>query len=636
MSKAFSVLLLLAVIGFGNAFAEEPMNSSAVLRAEGRSCQQAKSDAGIRALEDFVRDINVCLAEGQYESALSFAAMAKERAAQTGGRNDRLRALVAEASVLTYMELMSESLIRYREAIDLWQEGDEGSNLITALNNAAGVLLQLNQAQEADYLATSAHDKAARGTDELLLASTLGTLAEVKTKLGQFEAARRALDECLALAEKYDSRLHLIYGSKANADWYFAAGDFRRALSATDKAIGLSGARNMKAALPELYRLRAKILSRMNRHAESELAAEAGIAEATMSGQLKSALDLWDFVRARRADRNDLPGVLEAYRQIDELRNKIYDQRLANTLAFERVKHELAEKEAEIGTLKQQNVLEQAAADKAKAERTATVSISLFILAVFAIGYGRWMHKRNLQRAELANRELTRLNELKDQFLANTSHELRTPLNGIVGLSDILLVEEEKTLSAEARDNLRMIRDCGNQLSQLVEDILDFSRLRAEKLALHVQPIAVADAVAEVSRLLQPLATGKGLTLHNRVITEMPLVKADLDRLKQILHNLIGNAIKFTDNGTVTISADRHSDRIEIHIQDTGVGIPADRLERIFEPFEQADGSSGRRFGGAGLGLSIARQLVEAHGGALSVQSTVGKGSRFSFSLPIA
>lgn len=636
MSKAFNALLLVGIIGSGNVFAEEPISSSAVLRAEGRSCQQAKSDAEIRSLEDFVRDINVCLAEGRYESALSFAAMAKERAAQTGGRNDRLRALVAEASVLTYMELMSESLIRYREAIDLWQDGDDVSNLITALNNAAGVLLKLNQAQEADYLAVSAHDKAAHGTDDLLLASTLGTLADVKTKLGQFEAARRALDECLSLAEKFDSRLHLIYGSKANADWYFATGDFQRALSATDKAIELSGARNMKSALPELYRLRAQTLSRLNRHVESEQAAEAGIAEATASGQLKSALDLWDFVRARRADRNDLPGVLEAYRQIDELRNKIYDQRLANTLAFERVKHELAEKEAEIGALKQQNVVEQAAADKAKAERTATVSISLFILAVFAIGYGRWMHRRNLQRAELANRELTRLNELKDQFLANTSHELRTPLNGIVGLSDILLVEEEKSLSPEARDNLRMIRDCGNQLAQLVEDILDFSRLRAEKLALHVQPVAVADAVAEVSRLLQPLATGKGLTLRNSVAADLPLVKADLDRLKQILHNLIGNAIKFTDSGVVTVSADRHGDRIEIHIQDTGVGIPADRLERIFEPFEQADGSSGRRFGGAGLGLSIARQLVEAHGGALSVQSTVGKGSRFSFSLPIA
>ena len=392
----------------------------------------------------------------------------------------------------------------------------------------------------------------------------------------------------------------------------------------------------MRSALPELFWLKTQILLRLDRGAESELAAEAGLAEATGAGQLKSAHDLWEFLRTRRIQRKDWTGSVVAYDQLLALKERIYDQRLANTLAFERVKHQLAEKESEIDLLRQQNSIEQADADKARAERTAAIAISLCVLAVFAIGYGRWMHKRDLQRAKAANIELTRLNELKDQFLANTSHELRTPLNGIIGLSDILLTEEASRLSPEAKENLAMIRDCGNQLSQLVADILDFSRLRAEKLTLSKQPIAIADAVAEVSKLLRPLANAKGLSLQSELAADLPLVMADVDRVKQVLHNLIGNAIKFTSRGEVTLSAVRQGEMLCISIKDTGVGIPADRLERIFEPFEQADGSAGRRFGGAGLGLSIARQLVNAHGGELNVVSVPGQGSTFSFTLPLA
>lgn len=635
--RHFRSSLLLCVSLLISPVRADEQSSDSFLRAEGRACNQEAINQEIqRTIDDYLLDINACLAQGEYEKALTFALAAKDSALRSENRDAYQRALVAEASVLTFMELMTEALERYRSAIDNWRDGDDPKHLIIAMNNASGVLLKLNQADEARQLAEQANQSVKQIDDELLLASTLCTLADVRTVQGQFGLAKQAVDKCLDLADKFNSRLHLIYGRKSLAEWYLATGDLRPALDAVDASISLSSSRQMRSALPELYWLKAQILARLQRNEESESAAETGLAEAAASGQLKSAHDMWEFLRTRRTQRADWPGAVAAYEQLLTLKEKIYDQRLANTLAFERVKHQLTEKESEIQSLRQQNSIEQADADKARAERTAAIAISLCVLAVFAIGYGSWMHKRDLQRAKAANIELTRLNELKDQFLANTSHELRTPLNGIIGLSDILLTEEASRLSPEAKENLAMIRDCGNQLSQLVADILDFSRLRAEKLTLSKQPIAIADAVAEVSKLLRPLANAKGLSLQSELAADLPLVMADTDRVKQVLHNLIGNAIKFTERGEVTLSAVRQGEMLCISIKDTGVGIPADRLERIFEPFEQADGSAGRRFGGAGLGLSIARQLVNAHGGELNVVSVPGQGSTFSFTLPLA
>ncbi len=175
-------------------------------------------------------------------------------------------------------------------------------------------------------------------------------------------------------------------------------------------------------------------------------------------------------------------------------------------------------------------------------------------------------------------------------------------------------------------------------MAHLVNDILDFSRLRHKDLQLRQQPVDLR-AVAEVVLMLsRPLIAAKSerLTLKNSIPADLPLAYADENRIQQILHNLIGNAIKFTDLGTIEISAEKREDLLALTVSDTGIGIPADRLDAIFEAFEQADGSTAREYGGAGLGLSITRRLVELHGGALTVESEVGKGSRFSFTLPIA
>ncbi len=235
-----------------------------------------------------------------------------------------------------------------------------------------------------------------------------------------------------------------------------------------------------------------------------------------------------------------------------------------------------------------------------------------------------------------ANAELTRLHTVKDQFLANTSHELRTPLHGIIGLAESMLDGSTGLLSVAQQQNLSLIAQSGRRLAHLVNDILDFSQLKRDRLQIHPGSVDLHTVVDLILTMTEATIGKKNVALRNQVPPGLPPVWADANRLQQILYNLVGNGIKFTNSGAVTVSAQRRADRIEVAIADTGIGIPADQHSRIFESFEQGDGTTARRYGGTGLGLAVTQQLVLLHGGELTVESTVGVGSTFRFSLSIS
>ena len=235
-----------------------------------------------------------------------------------------------------------------------------------------------------------------------------------------------------------------------------------------------------------------------------------------------------------------------------------------------------------------------------------------------------------------ANERLRMADAIKDEFLANTSHELRTPLNGMIGIAESLISRVAGKVSKEQQDDLALIVASGRRLTNLVNDILDYARLRRERLELKKNAVnlyAVADRVLELSK---PMAASKGLLLENRIQEGFPAALGDVQRIEQIFHNLIGNGLKFTNSGSVTVSAQLGLDKAIISVTDTGIGISKAGLERIFESFEQVDGATDRNFGGTGLGLAITRSLVTLHGGEIHVDSAPGEGSRFYFSLPLA
>ncbi len=261
-------------------------------------------------------------------------------------------------------------------------------------------------------------------------------------------------------------------------------------------------------------------------------------------------------------------------------------------------------------------------------------SIFEVVLLSFALGDRINIIKKEKEEAQIqAIENLHKADKLKDEFLANTSHELKTPLHGIIGLTDSLIDGIAGELPSKAIHDLTLISSSGKRLSNLVDDLLDYSKLNFKEITITPSAIDLKTLAHGVFELSLPLISDKDIRLINDVKPE-DYVHADEDRVKQILFNLINNSIKFTDKGIIKVSSERQGDYISISVMDTGIGIPSHSLERIFESFEQVDGSISRNYGGTGIGLSITRKLVELHGGTIKAESEQGKGSTFIFTLP--
>lgn len=244
--------------------------------------------------------------------------------------------------------------------------------------------------------------------------------------------------------------------------------------------------------------------------------------------------------------------------------------------------------------------------------------------------------KRMAQKERVVAAELRELNKLKDQFLSNTSHELRTPLNGIIGLSEVLMIDAEASGNGDTLDSLEAINNCGKQLRLLVEDLLDFTQLQSDRLRLNIAKFNLLEIVDEITLLLKPQAVTKGLEFSVELPSVQCEVRADPNRIRQVLYNLISNAIKFSGHGKITISVIKEGYHVTVSVKDQGVGIPKHLHEKIFESFTQVDGSDTRSEGGVGLGLAISKNIVELHDSDLKIKSEVNEGAEFLFTLMCA
>jgi len=233
------------------------------------------------------------------------------------------------------------------------------------------------------------------------------------------------------------------------------------------------------------------------------------------------------------------------------------------------------------------------------------------------------------------SRQLEVASQHKSQFLANMSHELRTPLNAILGYTEMMVDGLYGDMPEKAQAVLERVQSNGRHLLGLINDVLDLSKIEAGQLVLTVEPYSVADMVATVLSATESLARTKGIALGSAVAPGLPAGLGDARRLTQVLLNLVGNAIKFTDQGSVEVRAAHVGDTFELSVVDSGFGIAPEDQKKIFEEFQQVDNTSTRKKGGTGLGLSISRKIVELHGGAITVESEIGKGSTFKVTIPV-
>ncbi len=233
-------------------------------------------------------------------------------------------------------------------------------------------------------------------------------------------------------------------------------------------------------------------------------------------------------------------------------------------------------------------------------------------------------------------RELEATNRYKSEFLANVSHELRTPLNSILLLSK-LLASRDSELDEESREQAEVIHKAGCDLKALIDNILDLSRIESGRLELHLESVPLAELLEDLRLLLKPQFDAKGLRLELQFAPGVPeQIETDVDKVRQVLKNFLANAVKFADRGEVTLGVAPATTpyAVTLSVRDQGIGIPPAKQEAIFEAFQQADGSTSRRYGGTGLGLTISRQLAELLGGEIRLVSQVGRGAEFSLLLP--
>lgn len=233
------------------------------------------------------------------------------------------------------------------------------------------------------------------------------------------------------------------------------------------------------------------------------------------------------------------------------------------------------------------------------------------------------------------NTKLAEASQHKSEFLANMSHELRTPLNAVIGFTELLAAGTYGPMPSRVEEPLQEIRQNAKRLMGLISDVLDLAKIEAGHMELSCAEYLVPEVVESVTAMVRPLAEQKGLALLAEVEPGLPEGFGDAQRIRQALLNLAGNAVKFTETGEIRVRASRREAAFLFEVADTGIGVPGEVLEQVFEPFRQADATVTRKHGGVGLGLSIAKRFIEMHGGRIWAESSPGHGSLFAFSIPI-
>jgi len=503
---------------------------------------------------------------------------------------------------------------------------------------------------------------------------TLQTIATLYTQANDFASADKYFRQAAEVYEG-DPRLSLfLYNNRGNVLLRLekpaeAVAQYRRAL-ATARSL------NSATLLPPILINLARALNHDKKIGEAETAiAEARrlIADGAspnseplllaVSAQL--AFDRHDLDRAKSLIERSFAGVdlattPIAMRDAHLIAYDIYSARGENRMALthlERVRN-LGDEAAQLATstnialmaarfdyanqeLRIANLKADEARREAEFQRTLLIGVggaTLIIITLLSIGLFTIRRSRNQVRA--ANVELGQTNvalekalKAKTEFLATTSHEIRTPLNGILGMTQIML--RDPSMPAQTRDRLGIVHGAGMTMRALVDDILDVAKMETGNLTVELAPTDLHAMLRDVTRMWEEQARGKGLEFRLDTQDAPHWVETDAGRLRQMLFNLLSNALKFTEKGSVAVKAEAANGRLRIAVTDSGIGIPVEKHEEIFESFRQVDAGTTRKFGGTGLGLAIVRNLARALDGEVSVSSIEGEGTTFTVDLPL-
>ena len=480
--------------------------------------------------------------------------------------------------------------------------GDPGLD-ISNFNNRGNALHKLGRYAEADIQFRRALKSAESLGGSLLVVRIIGNIARNQLYAGHIGDSERTVRRGLALASKGDASGWRPQLLAIAAEAAFEQGHVTRAEALINESFAGVDLSNTSQTFGEAHETAYKIFSKLKRY------------------------DL--------ALRH-----LEALKRIDESNASLTASASTALLA---ARFDYANQNLKIANLKAEDARRKFEFEQARGQLLRWIVLGIVVVALVGatgliLGIITLRRSRNEVRA--ANIELAASNDAlehalaaKTEFLATTSHEIRTPLNGILGMTQVMLTD--RTLAPDVRDRLGIVHGAGKTMKALVDDILDVAKMETGNMTIEAAPVDLPATLRDVSRLWEAQARAKGIdfTLECGDCPEM--IESDAARLRQIAFNLLSNALKFTEAGAIELRAAWDGEEhFTISVSDTGIGIPADKIEMIFESFRQVDAGVTRKYGGTGLGLAICRNLARAMGGDISVESALGRGSRFAVRLP--
>ncbi|MBI1340469.1 tetratricopeptide repeat protein [bacterium] len=570
------------------------------LAAASRAAKGSKLEGDL-----FVARAGAARAQGDYTTALSNFQSAHDVFAALGEARSQSIALGHIGSIYTDAGDYTRALDYYRKAGEIF-EGDPAVDL-SRFNNMANAHKELGQLAEAEEGFRSALKIAEQLDSPLLRMRILTNIASVQLQQGRPAqadlTALSALD--LAAGGPPIGWEPFLWGIRAEVA--LSRGDVRRSADLINRTFDGQSLERTTMPFREFHKAAHDIYSRL--------------------GEVRPAL-----------------AHLEAFKRLDD---EARDVAASANLALMGAQFDFATQELQIANLRSETLEREVALQRAQARQRTMVFSGLGVMGLLAlIGGGVYFRQvvrsRNEIRAANAqlsdsNTRLAKALKAKSEFLATTSHEIRTPLNGILGMTQLMM--QQSGLAPEMRERVQLVHGAGETMRAIVDDILDVSKMETGAIRIMVEDFDLHRVMTDVAHLWRDSASAKAITLDADLDTCPVRMPGDEQRIRQIVFNLLSNAVKFTDAGSVHLGVrcvgTGDEQRLEIEVTDSGVGIPADQIEAIFQPFHQVDGGKTRKFGGTGLGLAICRNLATAMGGEITARSVVGEGSTFLVSLPL-
>ena len=539
----------------------------------------------------------------------------------------------------------ADALRDYHHAFTIFRNIDDARSQAVVLQSIASLYRDANDLQNA--LKYDAQSNDIYSGDPSLSVSMRNNYANTLFHLKRYKEAEKNYKIALGLAKELKSKnLQVtIIGNLARND--LAADDLTGASAAIRAGFALASDPDIHAWLPQLYAISAQYALQSGNLERAEGAIRRSFKTDAGDASMLNDRDAHEtaYKVYKRLGRDDLAlQHLEALKRLDDQTASLAAS--ANT-ALMAARFDYTNQNLKIAKLQAQDLQRRITYERAQARTTRLVfiaagGVTVVIIAMLVFGIVTIRRSRNEERAAKdalaeTNSALARALAAKTEFLATTSHEIRTPLNGILGMTQVMLADP--ALAAPVRERLGVVHSAGVTMRALVDDILDVAKMETGNMTIEQAPMDVCAVLRDVARIWEDQARARGLAFDLSLDDCPALVIGDAARLRQIVFNLLSNALKFTEAGRITLGGatveGAGGRRVRITVADTGIGIPPDKLDEVFESFRQADASTTRRFGGTGLGLAICRNLARAMGGDVHVASTPGEGTTFTIDLPL-